>query len=148
MLHVFRQMVGRAGRAGMDKTGQSILLCQEYELRRARALMTAALPPLQSALITSFDGSRERFQAGLVRGFSKLMLEFIGSKFVKQREDVPTAMRMSLISTLVRWIPVCVHLCVSIISSCLLSIRRKSMRWCPQCWNSWRKMRLSFVEIP
>ncbi|XP_030850352.1 DNA polymerase theta [Strongylocentrotus purpuratus] len=49
----YKQMIGRAGRKGIDTEGESILVCKTTERDKASKLMRAELPPVQSCLIKS-----------------------------------------------------------------------------------------------
>ena len=48
---VYKQMVGRAGRKGVDTEGESILICKPQEKQKALALMTSLLKPVYSCLL-------------------------------------------------------------------------------------------------
>ncbi|KAK8732935.1 hypothetical protein OTU49_006668, partial [Cherax quadricarinatus] len=46
----YKQMIGRAGRKGVDTEGESILICREGERSKAQVLMSSTLPPITSCL--------------------------------------------------------------------------------------------------
>ena len=48
---VYKQMVGRAGRKGVDTQGESILICKPNEKQKALTLMTSLLKPVYSCLL-------------------------------------------------------------------------------------------------
>ena len=82
---VYRQMSGRAGRAGLDTAGESILLAEQPTQKKAlQALMTAALSPLSSCLIQS------------KRGFTRALLEVIAGRCVRSRADIEDVVRGTL----------------------------------------------------
>ncbi|VDO71137.1 unnamed protein product [Schistosoma margrebowiei] len=47
----YKQMSGRAGRQGVDTSGQSILLCKSKDLGRVRQLIMNGMPPVNSCLM-------------------------------------------------------------------------------------------------
>ncbi|XP_048481986.1 helicase POLQ-like [Plutella xylostella] len=49
-LSAYRQMVGRAGRAGHCDTGESILICSERDWQSFRPVLSGAMSPTRSAL--------------------------------------------------------------------------------------------------
>jgi DNA polymerase theta len=63
----YRQMCGRAGRAGQALSGESYLVVERGELSRAKALVSAQYPPVRSQLNPSADGGR-----GLLKVFLEL----------------------------------------------------------------------------
>ncbi|XP_064085840.1 uncharacterized protein LOC135200981 isoform X2 [Macrobrachium nipponense] len=46
----YKQMIGRAGRKGVDTEGESILICREGEKQKAQTLLASTLPPIMSCL--------------------------------------------------------------------------------------------------
>ena len=47
----YRQMIGRAGRKGIDTQGESILICRENEKQKVSQLVTSDLEPVKSCLV-------------------------------------------------------------------------------------------------
>ncbi|XP_029353156.1 DNA polymerase theta [Echeneis naucrates] len=47
----YKQMAGRAGRKGVDTTGESLLVCKEAERQKGISLLKGALQPISSCLV-------------------------------------------------------------------------------------------------
>ncbi|TMS23150.1 DNA polymerase theta [Larimichthys crocea] len=47
----YKQMAGRAGRKGVDTTGESVLVCKEAERHKGISLLRGALQPINSCLV-------------------------------------------------------------------------------------------------
>ncbi|KER31187.1 hypothetical protein T265_02512 [Opisthorchis viverrini] len=71
----YKQMAGRAGRQGVDTSGQSILLCKPRDLPRVRQLISTGMPPVHSCLMDAFGGSAEST-------FKRALLEVIANGFI------------------------------------------------------------------
>ncbi|CAL8087638.1 unnamed protein product [Calicophoron daubneyi] len=84
----YKQMAGRAGRKGVDTSGQSILLCKPRDLPRVRLMIRQGMPPVTSCLMGhgfSTDSSLRR-----------AVLEVVANGFVETVADA----RLYLSSTL------------------------------------------------
>ncbi|VDP91521.1 unnamed protein product [Echinostoma caproni] len=84
----YKQMAGRAGRKGVDTSGQSILLCKPRDLPRVRQLITSGMSSVSSCLM-SHGGSPES-------SLRRALLEVIANGFIETVADA----RLYLSSTL------------------------------------------------
>ncbi|XP_016365618.1 helicase POLQ-like [Sinocyclocheilus rhinocerous] len=83
----YKQMVGRAGRAGIDAMGESILILQDKDINMAKKLLSAPMEKCYSNLL--HDGGR---------GLFSLVLSFIGLKITTTVEQVRDFMKGTLLS--------------------------------------------------
>ncbi|XP_077088997.1 helicase POLQ-like [Siphateles boraxobius] len=83
----YKQMVGRAGRAGIDAMGESILILQDKDVNMAKKLLSAPMEKCYSNLL--HDGGR---------GLLSLILSLIGLKITTNVEQVRDFMKGTLLS--------------------------------------------------
>uniref|UniRef100_A0A8C2HXG1 Helicase, POLQ like n=1 Tax=Cyprinus carpio TaxID=7962 RepID=A0A8C2HXG1_CYPCA len=83
----YKQMVGRAGRAGIDAMGESILILQDKDISMAKKLLSAPMEKCYSNLL--HDGGR---------GLLSLVLSLIGLKITTTVEQVRDFMKGTLLS--------------------------------------------------
>nr|XP_015918489.1 DNA polymerase theta isoform X2 [Parasteatoda tepidariorum]XP_015918490.1 DNA polymerase theta isoform X2 [Parasteatoda tepidariorum]XP_042897300.1 DNA polymerase theta isoform X2 [Parasteatoda tepidariorum] len=76
----YKQMVGRAGRKGIDEEGESILLCKEAEKKVALSLVSSELRPVRSCLISA--------QNSLHSSLKRALIEVIASGVASTRDEV------------------------------------------------------------
>ncbi len=48
----YKQMVGRAGRKGIDVKGESVLICKQRDIGRVKQLLSTGMPSVSSCLLT------------------------------------------------------------------------------------------------
>ncbi|XP_058614190.1 helicase POLQ-like isoform X2 [Onychostoma macrolepis] len=82
----YKQMVGRAGRAGIDAMGESILILQDKDINMAKNLLSAPMEKCYSNLL--HDGGR---------GLLSLVLSLIGLKITTTIEQVRDFMKCTLL---------------------------------------------------
>ncbi|XP_037252011.1 helicase POLQ-like isoform X5 [Falco rusticolus] len=82
----YKQMIGRAGRAGIDSAGESILIVQEKDKHLAQRLVNSPLENCYSNLLLE-----------LTKGMHSLLLSLVGLKIAVTREEVNTFMCSTLL---------------------------------------------------
>ncbi|XP_056216481.1 helicase POLQ-like isoform X6 [Falco biarmicus] len=82
----YKQMIGRAGRAGIDSAGESILIVQEKDKHLAQRLVNSPLENCYSNLLLE-----------LTKGMHSLLLSLVGLKIAVTHEEVNTFMCSTLL---------------------------------------------------
>ncbi|XP_054846634.1 helicase POLQ-like isoform X2 [Eublepharis macularius] len=90
----YKQMIGRAGRAGIDSAGESILIAQEKDKQLVRNLVHSPLESCSSSLLLECD-----------RGIRSLVLSLIGLKIAATPEEVYHFMCSTLFSVQPQLLP-------------------------------------------
>ncbi|XP_052244253.1 DNA polymerase theta-like [Dreissena polymorpha] len=88
----YKQMIGRAGRKGVDTAGESILLCKAADRPKAEALVRGALPPVHSTLVRSEGES-------LSSSMKRAILEVVVSGVAGCPRDVETYASCTLLAS-------------------------------------------------
>ena len=89
----YRQMIGRAGRQGVDTMGESILMCTESNRNKGEELLKAGLYPVTSCLMgsESFEsqsGGGSPSNSNSFGGIRRAVLEIIANGVATNYEDV------------------------------------------------------------
>lgn len=79
---VYKQMVGRAGRKGVDTHGESILVCKNTEKQKALGLLNSHLKPVYSCLLGVSAGAKE------FKSMKRALLEVIAAGVAVTPADV------------------------------------------------------------
>jgi len=82
----YKQMSGRAGRAGYDDQGESICICKAKDEKAVLKLINSEIPPVQSALTES------------KRGLRRALLEVIAVQAVQTKADVKRFLESTLLA--------------------------------------------------
>uniref|UniRef100_A0A667YA76 DNA polymerase theta n=1 Tax=Myripristis murdjan TaxID=586833 RepID=A0A667YA76_9TELE len=77
----YKQMSGRAGRKGVDTTGESVLVCKEAERQKGTTLLRGALQPISSCLV-------KREGEGVTTSMLRAILEIIVGGVASTPHDV------------------------------------------------------------
>ncbi|XP_033740640.1 LOW QUALITY PROTEIN: DNA polymerase theta-like [Pecten maximus] len=86
----YKQMIGRAGRKGVDTEGESILICKGTERSKAMTLVRSALPPVQSCLLKN--------QGQLSSSLKRAILEIVVSGVATCPNDVVTYISCTMLA--------------------------------------------------
>ncbi|VDM30487.1 unnamed protein product [Hydatigera taeniaeformis] len=86
----YKQMVGRAGRKGIDVRGESVLICKSKDLPKVRHLLSCGMPPVASCLLKQ-SGTPES-------SLCRAILEVITSGIVESVSDAKGYMEATLLS--------------------------------------------------
>nr|XP_056711321.1 helicase POLQ-like [Euleptes europaea] len=90
----YKQMIGRAGRAGIDSAGESILIAQEKDKQLVRNLVHSPLESCYSNLLLECN-----------RGIRSLILSLVGLKIATSPEEVYYFMGSTLFSVQPQLLP-------------------------------------------
>nr|XP_033479931.1 DNA polymerase theta [Epinephelus lanceolatus] len=91
----YKQMAGRAGRKGVDTTGESVLVCKETERQKGISLLRGALQPISSCLV-------RREGEGITTSMLRAILEIIVGGVASTPQDVRSYALCSLLAASMR----------------------------------------------
>ncbi|XP_074546756.1 DNA polymerase theta [Halichoeres trimaculatus] len=87
----YKQMSGRAGRKGVDTTGESVLVCKEAERQKGVSLLKGSLRPISSCLV-------KREGEGVTTSMLRAILEIIVGGVASTPQDVRLYASCSLLA--------------------------------------------------
>ncbi|XP_028284438.1 DNA polymerase theta [Parambassis ranga] len=87
----YKQMAGRAGRKGVDTTGESVLVCKQAERQKGISLLKGALQPIKSCLV-------RREGEGVTTSMLRAILEIIVGGVASTPQDVRLYASCSLLA--------------------------------------------------
>ncbi|XP_029948848.1 DNA polymerase theta-like [Salarias fasciatus] len=87
----YKQMAGRAGRKGVDTTGESVLVCKEVERQKGISLLNGTLQPISSCLV-------KREGEGVTTSMLRAILEIIVGGVASSPQDVRLYASCSLLA--------------------------------------------------
>ncbi|XP_021338869.1 DNA polymerase theta-like isoform X1 [Mizuhopecten yessoensis] len=87
----YKQMIGRAGRKGVDTEGESILICKANEKSKAVTLVSSTLPPVHSCLLKD-EGQQ------LSSSLKRAILEIVVSGVASCPKDVVTYISCTMLA--------------------------------------------------
>lgn len=93
---VYKQMVGRAGRKGVDSAGESILICKESERAKVVGLLKSAPRPVRSCLADREEsGTKE--SSGEHTAMRRALLEVIASGTATTEQEIEAYAKCTLL---------------------------------------------------
>ena len=92
---VYKQMVGRAGRKGVDEKGESVLICKPNEKQKVSSLFLSTPAPVTSCL--DVERRKERGKSGDVIPIRRAILEVITSSKATTQTEVETYFNCTLL---------------------------------------------------
>lgn len=89
---VYKQMVGRAGRKGVDEEGESILICKPTERSKVVSLLKSAPKPVQSCLGQRQNGGKgeKPKQSNNFSAMKRALLEVVVSRTATTTHEIET----------------------------------------------------------
>lgn len=94
---VYKQMIGRAGRKGIDEEGESILICKPSERSKVSTLLKSVAKPVQSCLGSSSLSGRRGVKGNELGALKRAVLEIIANGTALFYEDIVTYMSCTLL---------------------------------------------------
>ena len=94
---VYRQMIGRAGRKGIDEEGESILICKPSEQAKVSTLLKSVAKPVRSCLGPSSLSGRRAVKGNDLGALKRAVLEIIANGTALVYEDIVTYMSCTLL---------------------------------------------------
>ena len=92
---VYKQMVGRAGRKGVDNKGESVLICKPNEKQKVNGLFLSTPAPVTSCL--DVERRKERGKSGDVVPIRRALLEVITSGAATNQVQIETYVKSTLL---------------------------------------------------
>ena len=94
---VYKQMIGRAGRKGVDESGESILICKQKERSKVVALLKSAPKPVTSCLGSSKDATNGA-SGGELTAMKRAILEGVSSATATKMAEIEAYASCTLLS--------------------------------------------------
>ena len=91
----YKQMVGRAGRKGVDNKGESVLVCKPNEKQKVSHLFLSTPAPVTSCL--DVERRKERGKSGDVIPIRRALLEVITSGAATNQVQIETYVKSTLL---------------------------------------------------
>ncbi|XP_028300327.1 DNA polymerase theta isoform X2 [Gouania willdenowi] len=91
----YKQMAGRAGRKGVDTTGESVLVCKKAEHQKGISLLKGTLQPISSCLV-------RREGDGVTTSMLRAILEIIVGGVASSPDDVKLYASCSLLAASIK----------------------------------------------
>ena len=87
---VYKQMVGRAGRKGVDEEGESILICKPTERSKVVGLLNSAPKPVQSCLGQNNGEAGKPKKSSNLSAMKRAILEVVASRTATTIHEIET----------------------------------------------------------